>query len=124
MKYLLILALAAGCVPQTGGIGLTGPKGAPGDTIVGPIGDRGPAGIPGLNGADGTQITLVQLCSGFVPSYPSTFPEVAECVNGSLYGVYSANGGFLVYLPPGSYSSNGINASCTFNVLPNCQVSH
>lgn len=75
------------------------------------------------NGANSTPITVVQLCAGITPSYPSTFPEVALCLNNQLYGVYSTNGGFLSLLTPGSYSSDGVNASCTLTVGPNCAVS-
>lgn len=74
-------------------------------------------GIPGKDGTDGTVINSVQLCpSNFVPTYPDIFPEIAFKIENKLYAVYSANGGFLVELVPGTYSSNGINASCTFTV--------
>lgn len=89
-------------------------------------GPQGVAGADGADGADGQDITVVyavQFCpSSFVPSYPSSFPEVGVCIGNNLYGVYSANNGFMVLLPPGTYSSNGINASCTFTILPNCEV--
>lgn len=82
-------------------------------------------GTNGLNGLDGTQITVVQFCSpSFVPSYPNTFTEVGLCINNQLFGVYSQNGGFLAKLPPGSYSSNGIGVSCTFTIGNNCSVSN
>lgn len=88
-------------------------------------------GITGATGADGNQgppgidvspITVVQLCTGVTPTYPNVFPEIGLCIAGNLYAVYSANGGFLVYAPPGAYYSNGINASCTFTVGPNCKI--
>jgi hypothetical protein len=82
-------------------------------------GAAGPQGTPGTNP---TPVTFVQLCPGFVPSYPSIFPEVGICVNSQLYGVYSANGGFLSLLTPGTYTSDGIGASCTLTILPNCVV--
>lgn len=94
MKFIILisfLALAA----------CAGPKGAP--------------GIPGINGRDGTVINLVKLCPD-MSAYPNTFPEYAMCIDNKLYGVYSANGGFLTYLPDGQYSSNGINSSCTFTI--------
>ena len=100
------LLLLTACGP-TGGTGGTGPQGVPGPT--------GPAG------AAGTVISIVQLCPGFVAAYPSIFPEVAECINGELYGVYSANGGFLSALPSGTYYSNGIGASCNL-VIDGCSV--
>lgn len=80
-------------------------------------------GANGLNGLAGTQITVVQFCdSGFVPTYPSVFPEIGLCISNQLIGVYSANGGFLAPLPPGSYSSDGINASCNFTITSGCLV--
>lgn len=77
----------------------------------------------GTDGANATPVTEVQLCPG-TPSYPSLFPEYALCIEGTLYGVYSANGGFLAELPPGTYSSDGINDSCTLVIGPNCSVTN
>lgn len=109
MKKLIVLSLL---MLSACGKGATG---NPGESIVGPKGD---------DGSPGTVITPINLCPGFVPSYPNVFPEYALCIQGNLYGVYSANGGFLVKMPPGTYSSNGINASCTLTVGANCAVSH
>lgn len=106
---------------DTGATGATGSTGATGNT--GSQGDVGPQGPQGTPGQDATPITVVQFCPGVVPSYPNAFPEVGLCLNGSLYGVYSANGGFMAYLPPGRYSSDGINDSCTFIISANCGVS-
>jgi hypothetical protein len=92
-------------------------NGSAGQSIVGPT---GPQGNPGT---DATPVTVVQFCSGVTPTYPSNFPEYGICLGGNLYGVYSANDGFLAELPPGEYSSDGINASCTFTIQPNCVVS-
>lgn len=88
--------------------------------LTGPQGNQGATGATGASGQDSTPITFVQFCQGVTPQYPSTFPEIGLCINHNLYGVYSANNGFMVLLPPGSYSSNGINASCNFTVLPDC----
>lgn len=90
---------------------------------TGSTGATGASGSTGLNGVDTTPVTIVQLCQGVTPQYPSTFPEIAVCLGSQLYAVYSQNGGFLVLLTPGQYSSNGINASCTFTVGLNCQIS-
>lgn len=90
--------------------------------VVGPQGLQGAMGLTGANGQDSTPLTFVQLCQGIVQNYPNTFPELAICVNRNLYGVYSANNGFLVLMPPGAYSSNGINASCNFTVAPDCVI--
>jgi hypothetical protein len=71
----------------------------------------------------GTIVQPIQFCSG-TPIYPSTFPEVGFCINNQLWAVYSANGGFLTLIPPGQYSSTGINSSCTFTVGPDCVISY
>jgi hypothetical protein len=77
----------------------------------------------GSSGTNATPVTTVQLCPG-TPTYPSTFVEYGVCIGGNLYGVYSANDGFLALLPPGTYSSDGINASCNLTIGPNCAVSN
>lgn len=108
MKLLIIMMLVlAGC--GRGPVGVVGPKG---DT-----------GAQGEAGVDATPVTIVTLCSG-VTTYPSTFTEIAFCVGSRLYGTYSQNGSFSTELPPGNYSSNGINSSCTFTIHANCVVSH
>ena len=94
--------LSNGVDGTNGSQGLQGPQG--------PQGASGPAGVPG------TEITPIQFCAGFTPDYPTTFPEVGFLIAGVVYGVYSANDGFLAPLPPGVYSSNGIGASCTFTI--------
>lgn len=75
----------------------------------------------GVNGSDATPVTTVKLCPG-TTTYPSKFVEIAFCISGSLFGTYSANGGFSTELPPGAYSSNAINSSCNFTVGPNCTI--
>lgn len=87
-------------------------------------GARGPQGNPGVDGSSGTVMTPVQFCPNVKPTYPSAFPEVGFCLNGQIWGVYSANGGFLSYLPNGTYSSNGVNASCNFTIGDNCSISN
>lgn len=86
-------------------------------------GNNGSNGAQGLPGAPGTTITMQQLCGSCVPTYPTIFPEWVVCANNQLYGVYSANDGFWSLLPPGTYSSNGINCSCTVVLGPNCEIS-
>jgi hypothetical protein len=106
---------------QNGSQGIQGVPGQVGSTgQTGATGATGPQGDPG---AAGTVITAVQFCPGFTPTYSSDFPEVGLCIAGQLYGVYSTNGGFLALLPPGTYSSNGITATCTFTISDNCVVS-
>lgn len=84
---------------------------------------NGTTGSNGAAGNPGTVITSKQLCPG-TPVYPSTFIEVAFCMNHQLYGVYSIPGSFMTLLPPGAYTSSGINSSCNFNILPDCVVTH
>lgn len=106
--YLFCIGLAfamAGCAkPKDGEQGVQGEKGNPG-----PV------------GTDGRIATVVQLCTG-TTTYSNVFVEVALCINNELYGVYSANGGFLTKLPPGNYSSNAIGSACNLQVLANCVV--
>lgn len=82
---------------------------------------NGKNGLNGQAGTPGTVISTIKLC-GADNSYPNTFTEDAICINNTLYGVMSVNGGFLTALPPGQYSSNGINSTCTFIVGANCKV--
>lgn len=101
---------------QDGKDGKDGQDGMSGrDGIDGQTGAQGPAGV------DGQTATVVQLCPG-TTSYPGIFIEVALCINNELYGVYSANGGFLTKLTQGNYYSNGIGSACNFTVLSNCQI--
>lgn len=108
--FLVLIANLSGC-------GKEGPPGTPGAPgLPGPVGPTGAAGQPG------PAVTLVQLCKGCTPTYPGNFPEVAECIDGHLYGVYSANGGFLTELTPGTYVSEGIGCTCTFSVGAGCHL--
>ena len=68
-----------------------------------------------------TNVVPQRVCQN-APSYPSTFIESILCINQVAYGVYSANDGFLAELPPGTYTSNGINSTCTFQILAGCIV--
>jgi hypothetical protein len=101
---------AQGSTGPQGNAGAAGATGAPGNT--------GPQGAPG---SPGTTISIIQFCSG-TTTYPSAFLEIGFCIDNSIYAAYSANDGFLTLVPPGVYSSDGINASCTFTVQPNCVV--
>lgn len=98
-------------------VGPTGPTGA-----IGGVGATGPQGNSGAPGIDGTQITVVDLCPG-VTAYPGVFVEVGMCIEGKLYGVYSANNGFLTYLADGAYSSNAIGSACNLTIT-GCTVTH
>lgn len=152
LPLLLLCATACGHPDYTPGppgvAGTTGPQGTPG--VIGPTGASGTDGLNGqdgqpctvtatptgsqiacpdgsvisiLNGTDATPVTPLQLCPG-TPSYPSTFIEYALCVQGQLYGVYSANGGFLAVLPYGQYTSDGINSRCNFTVSADCVITY
>lgn len=77
---------------------------------------NGSNGVDGQAGYPGTVLTPVQFCQGFQQSYPNVFAESGFLINGVMWGVYSDHGGFMAELPPGTYSSNGINASCTFTI--------
>lgn len=120
----------AGTNGTNGVDGAVGPQGSPGPQgPAGPQGSPGPKGSPGPTGpqgpagANGTVITTVQFCPGTV-SYPTTFPEFGLCINNTIFGVFSANGGFLAELPPGVYNSNAVGSSCTFTIGTNCKITH
>lgn len=105
-----------------GSTGAAGQQGRPGiQGQQGNQGQTGAQGAQGLAGADGTVITMVKLCPG-TPSH-TVFVEYAMCVNGQLYGVYSANSGFLALLSDGAYTSDGIGADCSL-AISGCNVSH
>lgn len=119
-----VAIMAVGCGVKgdrgpTGDIGSHGSTGQPGKDGTSIVGPEGPAGVPGVNA---TGVVPVQLCPGFVPTYPSVFPESALCIGQRLYGVYSSLGGFLSLLTPGRYHSEGIGATCDFTVADNCVV--
>jgi hypothetical protein len=115
-----------GAVGAQGPAGVQGPKGDTGaagtdgvdgkDGATGPQGMTGAIGLPGKDGAPGTVVTPIQFCPGVTPVYPTTFPEYGLVINGSIFAVYSANGGFLALIPPGVYSSNAIGSACNFTV--------
>lgn len=119
-----------GATGVAGPAGPQGPVGAPGS--VGPTGPQGPVGIPGLIGPAGPQgapgqnatpVTVVQLCPG-TPVYPSVFIEIGLCIANNLYAVYSVPSAFMVYVPPGAYTSTGIGSKCNLTVGSNCTISH
>jgi len=126
----MAMMLSVGCarpVPEKGEQGIAGANGVDGhdglngrDGRDGVDGHDGATGPQGPQGADGQIATVVKLCPG-APSY-GHFIEVALCINNKLFGVYSANGGFMTELPPGNYSSSGIGSACNLTVLPNCVV--
>lgn len=111
---IFMLISTAGCGVQKGD---AGERGLPGSN-----GSNGVNGTNGTNGTNATPVTLVKLCPG-APSH-TVFVEYAICLQGQLYAVYSANGGFLTLLSPGSYSSAGIGSACNLTVAANCVVTH
>lgn len=104
--------------------GPQGPKGDKGDTgNQGIPGSQGFQGNPGIPGVPGTQITAVQFCVGYTPTYPSLFPEIGLCINGNLYAEYYAPpSSGLVLLLPGYYRSTQTGAPCNFTVKSNCII--
>lgn len=88
---------------------------------TGSQGLQGIQGVAGVAGAPGTVVSTVQFCPG-ATSYAGEFNEVGFCIGGNIYAVYSANDGFMSEIPPGEYSSDGINASCNFTVGANCSI--
>lgn len=122
---LVVNAPAPSCKVKTtdAGTAISCPDGTTAFVPNGLPGLNGGNGVDGRNGVDATPVTMVQLCEG-TPSYPSTFIEVAFCINNKLYAVYSANGGFMTYLPEGAYSSNGIGSRCNLTVKPNCVITN
>lgn len=97
-----------------------------GITTVGPAGPMGPQGTPGVNGLPGTPgtvITVVQFCSG-ASSYPSVFPEMGLCDNGTIYAILDQSNGYDYFtaIVPGQYASETTGLSCTFTVGSNCSI--
>ena len=82
---------------------------------------NGTNGTNGQNGTPGSVIKPTTLCAEDKTVYPKVFAEVAFCIDGDLYAVYSENNGFLSLIPNGSYTSNGHNSSCSFKVS-GCKV--
>lgn len=125
IAFAIVLTSCAGPAGLPGGDGANGINGSPGVTgpkgDTGPTGGTGPQGPTGAPGSNAAAVTIVQFCPG-VPSYPSVFIEIGFCLNGQVYGTYSANGGFSTLLPPGAYTSNGIGSRCDFTLLPNCVI--
>lgn len=115
MKYFLVLLVAGliACAPVKGEKGDDGQVGAPGHD--------GSDGKDGQDGEDANPVTTVKLCPG-ESTYPSKFVEIALCIDGRLFAVYSKNGGFLTEIPPGTYSSKGIGSRCNLKVKVNCVV--
>lgn len=89
----------------------------------GTTGSQGQQGVAGQNGTNATPVTIVQFCQG-TTVYPSKFLEVGLVINNVIYGVYSANDGFLSPLPPGAYSSNAVGSSCNFTINANNTISN
>jgi len=93
--------------------------------LNGTDGTDGTNGTNGSDGAAGTSFAFssIQFCAG-TPSYSAgNFPEIGFCINNVLYGVYSANGGYLTVIQQGTWSSDPVGtAQCTFTVGPDCKV--
>jgi hypothetical protein len=121
-----VTSIAAGQAAPNGGSLIQCPGGSQSLVLNGTNGQNGAQGSTGAQGSAGTPgtiITSVQFCAG-TTNYPSNFFEVGFCISNTLYAVYSQNDGFLTEVPPGSYTSDGINASCNFTVGENCAISY
>lgn len=132
--FMLILACCAQFKGQTGDQGIAGTPtpvySAPADLLQCPtggvavtIGTNITVVCNGADDTDSTPVTMVQFCSG-TPTYPSVFIEWGLCIDNEIYGVYSANGGFLTKILPGAYLSDAIGSTCNFTVLDNCRISN
>ena len=106
-------------VPVLGGAAVSCPGS---ETVIVRNGVDGEDGENGEDGSAGTVVASVKFCPNDAPVYPSKFPEVGFCLANKLYAVYSANGGFMTEIPPGTYRSNAVGSSCTFVVLTNCRI--
>lgn len=84
--------------------------------VNGNPGGVGPQGPSGDDGQDSNPVVIFKFCPNVVANYPSSFPEYGIRLNNNVYGVYSANGGFLTLLIPGSYTTTGIGANCNFTI--------
>jgi len=118
MKYTMILVAMIIGFNGCGKVGPAGPVGAPGASVM------GPQGSAGTNGSNAASVTIVQFCQSCVTHYPDTFAEIGFCSNGTIYATYSENDGFSAEIPPGVYTSDGVNCACTFTVGANCAVSN
>lgn len=146
LKFVMLILsglVMLACAGPTGPVGATGAQGVPGAAVLGgsscsaqtiQASDAAPNGgglvtctdgstvllLNGTNGAQGQQgivpFTPIEFCPGTIAVYPSVFPEYGFLINGSVYGVYSTNGGFLTVLPPGVYNSNAVGSACTFTI--------
>lgn len=115
----------------TGGLAVTTTNGTASSTNVvcngasGPVGATGPTGSQGPSGYDLDNLSMVQFCSGYTTTYPTSFPEFGECVNGKLYGVYwDSHNAWFAEIVPGYYASTSTSAPCNFTVGLNCAISH
>jgi hypothetical protein len=116
-----VTSVAASGIAPNGGSLISCPDGTESLVLNGTTGATGATGLQGPTGANGTIVTAAQFCPGST-SYPNEFNEVGFCIGGNIYAVYSTNDGFLSEVPPGEYSSDGVNSSCTFTIGSNCQV--
>jgi hypothetical protein len=92
-------------------------------SLVACAGKKGTNGAPGPEGLDGTIMVPIKFCPG-TGVYPTVFPEVGFLIEGKLYAVYSANGGYLFEVLPGAYASNAIGNSCSFIVNPDLSITN
>ena len=74
-----------------------------------------PQGVPGIDGEDGSQIEVIQLCDGTAGN--DGFTEYLLRIDGDLFGVYAQGQRiFLARLTPGAYrTTDGRNCPFLIN---------
>lgn len=103
---------------SNGAIGAQGSAGS-----VGATGSTGASGTNGSNGTDAPPVTMVQFCSSYTTTYPSSFPEWGFCVQGHLFATYyDGSNAWTAEIVPGTYNSTSTSAPCSFVVSNNCGV--
>jgi hypothetical protein len=88
-------------------------------------GSNGLQGIQGVPGQNATSVNVVQFCSAYTTTYPSSFPEQAVCVGNELLAVYwDGTNAWLAEVVPGYYASTSTTAPCDFTVGTDCKISN
>jgi hypothetical protein len=130
MKYLLLIVLLSACAPQPEVQIVTGPKGSPGDSIVGPPGERGERGDKGDKGdrgdvgAPGRDAVAIQpyIIGSFDPcgNTPGKFDEIFFVTSDGKYiascsQTFSGDYTRLCVVEPGSWVTTD-ETGCHFTI--------
>lgn len=117
---LLIVALCSspGCSTREPAP-VPGPKGDPGESIVGPPGSPGSPGLPGVPGQDGAGAEVVDPCG----DHPDKIDDVLLSIGGTLVlGTVKVGGKtYLASLSPGVYQTQD-GTGCAFAVTDDGEV--